>query len=217
MRSLTILITLLSAGSGFASIFGDCDYQAPRGVAVAAAGITRVVVVGRAGSLRVEGRPGAAEVRASGTACTSSRDVLDGVQLTANRSGSELRVTAVIPPDIMFSRASLDFTVTVPQEIATVSVDDTSGSLEIRDLRGNLEVVDTSGEMTIDHVAGDVRITDSSGSITVEHAGSVTIVSDGSGSVDVSDVSGDFRVGHKGSGRISYDHVRGQVDIPRRR
>jgi hypothetical protein len=215
MRSITILIPLLFAGSGFASIF-DCDYQAPRSVAASAAGITRVVVVARAGSLRVEGRAGATEVRASGTACTSSRDILDRIQLTESRSGSEWRVTAVIPQEIMVSHASLDFTVTVPQDIAAVSVDDTSGSLEIRGLRGNLDVVDTSGEMTIDHVAGDVRITDSSGSITVEHAGSVTIVSDGSGSVDVSDVDGDFRVGHKGSGRISYDHVRGQVDDPRR-
>jgi hypothetical protein len=35
--------------------------------------------------------------------------------------------------------------------------------------------------------------------------------------VDVEDVAGDFTVGRKGSGGISYDRVGGRVSVPRRR
>src|SRR3954469_5851546 len=86
-----------SAGAG---IFSDCDKTAPRSVASPAAGVTKIVIVGAAGTLKVEGQSNVAEVRASGTACASSDSLLRDVTLRASRSGSELRIEAEVPDNL---------------------------------------------------------------------------------------------------------------------
>src|SRR3954469_17366691 len=71
-RSMRALIfafaTFAAASSAHAGLLGGCDDSAPRNVSAPAAGITRVVIVGRAGFLHIEGRNGASEVRAEGLA-----------------------------------------------------------------------------------------------------------------------------------------------------
>jgi hypothetical protein len=231
MHKLLIGPLLVLAGSASANIFDNCQYTAPRSVNAATAGVSRIVIIGRAGSLRVNGRAGAGEVRATGTACVSGRALLDQTQLVAQRSGSELRIEAVVAGDTgMFQHASLDFEVSLPNNIpvtvrdgsgelwisntAELTVDDGSGALEIRDVAGNLDVTDGSGEMTITHVTGDVRIVDESGSITVEHVGgSVTIPSDSSGSVDIHDVKRNVTIESKGSGSVFVADVGGDFHV----
>src|SRR5205085_8022635 len=97
MRMMISAALTLIAASSSAGWFGDCDYSAPRSAAAPAAGVTRIVIIGRAGELRVTGARGVSEVRAKGTACTSDRDMLPQMTLTATRSGSELRVEANMP------------------------------------------------------------------------------------------------------------------------
>jgi hypothetical protein len=252
MRLLSSLFALLTATTALAGMFDHCDYTAPRSASASAAGVSRIVIIGRAGSLRVEGRAGTTQVQATGTACVSDRALLNDTRLTAQRSGLELRIEALVPDRAMFQRAALDFEVTLPANIpvmvkdgsgsltiagtSELTVDDVSGSMEIRNITGNLSVDDGSGSINISNVTGDVRIVDGSGGIEVEHVGgSVTIPSDSSGSVDirdvkrnvtieskrsgsisVADVGGDFRVAHKRSGRVWYDRVAGRVDVPGR-
>ena len=204
MRLLSALFALLTSTSVLAGIFDRCDYTAPRSASASAAGVSRIVIIGRAGSLRVEGRAGT-QVQATGTACVSDRALLNDTRLTAQRYGSELRIEALVPDTGMFQRAALDFEVTLPANIPVMikdgsgsltiagtydlTVDDGSGSLQIRNITGNLSVEDGSGSISISNVTGDVRIVDGSGSIEVEHiGGSVTIPSDSSGSVDIRDV-----------------------------
>jgi 2-keto-4-pentenoate hydratase/2-oxohepta-3-ene-1,7-dioic acid hydratase in catechol pathway len=50
-------------------------------------------VTAHAGSLRIEGRAGSDQVRASGTAYASSRDLLEATKLTAVRRGDVVEVT----------------------------------------------------------------------------------------------------------------------------
>jgi len=71
--------------------------------------------------------------------------------------------------------------------------------------------------MAIEDVTGNVRSHDGSGSIDVHRVRGSVLLSDGSGSVDVTDVGGDFIVETKGSGHVSYDRIKGKVDVPRRR
>src|SRR5438874_10711316 len=87
MRLLTSAALALVAATASAGFFDDCDYTAARNVSSPLAGATSIVIVGRAGSLRVSGLRGATEVRAKGTACTSDRDNLPHITLTATRSG----------------------------------------------------------------------------------------------------------------------------------
>src|SRR4051794_23625265 len=97
MRTLASLVLLFTAVTASADLFGDCSYSEKRNVASPAAGVTRIVIIGRAGTLHIGGRRGVAEVSASGTACSSSRDGLNETKLVLSRSGSELRIEAVTP------------------------------------------------------------------------------------------------------------------------
>src|ERR1043165_1274115 len=233
MRTAIFLAASLAATSLFAS--WDCANTAPRSAALPVAGATRIVVIGRAGSLRVAGRAGATEVRATGTACSSSKSDLAEIQLRATRSGGEIRIEAEVPEVSlgMWGERKLDFEVSLPTNVpvkvvdgsggliientAALDVNDGSGELTIRHVAGNLEVNDGSGAMTIEDVAGNVRIHDGSGGIDVHRVTGSVILNDGSGSVDVTDVGGDFIVESKGSGHVSYARIKGKVDVPRRR
>jgi hypothetical protein len=237
MRNATLVtLTLLVATSASAGgMFGDCDYKAPRSLTAQLTGASRIVVIGRAGTLKITGVGGASQVRASGTACTSERDLLNQIVLSATRYGNTLRIEAVIPEDSNSSwfdfarQATLDFEVSVPdnlplevsdgsgemtiENVAAARVTDGSGSLHIRGVNGNLEVNDGSGELTIENVTGEVRVTDGSGSISIDHAGSVNILADGSGSVDIMHVQRDVNIGSKGSGSVDVDDVGGNFTV----
>jgi len=246
----TVLILATGANAGW---FEGCDYKAARRVATPASGITKIVVEARAGTLGVNGRAGVGEILASGTACSSEEDFVSRINLRMQRSGSELHVEAVIPErhfEFVPFEARLDFEVIVPAGIPVVvhdssgpmtianvgaaTIDDSSGELEIRGVRGNLTVHDSSGAVDIDDVSGDVTIEDGSGSIVIARVGGtvhveddgsgaidisnvkrdVTIDEDGSGGVRVADVGGNFTVRRKGSGHVSYARVTGRVAVP---
>ena len=229
MRTLASLAILLTAATASADIFGDCSFSEKRSVAAPAAGVTRIVIIGRAGTLHIGGRRGAPEVIATGTACASSRNRLNETKLIMSRSGSELRIEAVTPDNEMFGSAKLDFDVVVPDTIplrvedgsgemtienaGPSDVTDGSGELTIRNVGGDLSVHDGSGEMTIEHVAGNVRIIDGSGGIEVRGAGSVEIADDGSGSVGIRDVKRDVHIGNKGSGSVEVSDVGGNFRV----
>lgn len=223
------LATATTASAGF---FSDCDHSAPRSLSSPIAGVTKVIVIGHAGTLKVEGRSGAGDVRANGTACASSESLLHDIALRATRAGNELRIEADIPEDLFTEQASLDFTVTLPNNIpvvvkdgsgslevvntASADITDGSGELIVKGVNGDVAIQDGSGSIDVSDVTGQVRIRDGSGSIDVARAGSVLVEADGSGSIDVADIRGDFTVGQKGSGSIDYERVGGKVNVPER-
>lgn len=237
MRHATFasLALLAAASTASAGVFSDCDYKAPRSLTAALNGATHIVVVGKAGSLKVTGQRGLTQLRATGTACTSERNLLNDIQLVARRDGNTVRLEAQIPEhdgswfDWSSYQASLDFEVAVPdniaidimdgsgeatiENVATARIADGSGSLHVRDVNGNLEITDGSGEITVENVTGDVRITDGSGSISIDKAGSVNIANDGSGSVDIMHVAHDVNIGTKGSGGVEVEDVGGNFIV----
>jgi len=230
MRTLTTLALLLTAATASADIFGDCSFTEKRNVAAPAAGVSRIVIIGRAGFLHVTGRRGAGEVRASGTACASSRDLLSDTKLIIERRGSEVRVEAETPDNTgIWSSAKLDFEVTVPDNVAlrvedgsgdlsidnaaSIDLSDGSGDITIRNVIGDLSVRDGSGDMNIDNVSGEVRINDGSGDIDISGAGSVEIASDGSGGADIRNVKHDVHIGNKGSGSVEVSDVGGNFHV----
>jgi hypothetical protein len=232
MRNALSVALLLLATSATAGWFGtDCGYTAARSASAPLAGATRIVIVGRAGELRVTGARGATEVRATGTACSSDRDALRDITLTATRSGSEVRVEANIPEGSHWGWGSnaLDFEVTVPdgvplriddssgelwvERVGPADIHDSSGALHVSGVNGDLSIDDSSGEIVVEHVTGKVTIEDSSGSIEVDDAGTVDIPSDGSGSVDIRHVRRNVTIGSKGSGGVSVTDVGGDLTV----
>jgi len=232
VRRILVLAFLLTSTAAFA-FDDDCEATAARALRVPASGITHVVVIGKAGSLRVTGRDGAAEIRADGTACASRSSVIDDIRLVGTRVGSEYRIEAITPEDLWWGSASLSFEVTLPAGMAVdvrdgsgdlaivhtgqLHVVDGSGDLEIRDVRGNVDVRDGSGDTSIRNVSGNVSITDGSGDLTIEHVGgSVTIPADGSGGAEIRDVRHDVMVEAKGSGSLEVDGVGGDLTVQRK-
>jgi len=189
---------------------------ATRSTNTPASGITKVVIVARAGSLDVTGRSGATEIRATGHAEAPSDELLAKTKLVATRNGSELTIEAQVPDEtVMMSSPTMDMEVTLPAGVAVV-IRDGSGSIKTNGT-GALDVTDGSGSMEIENVTGNVRITDGSGSIEVKKvSGSVVITDDGSGAVDVDDVRGDFTVLRKGSGHVEYERIGGKVSVPKK-
>lgn len=209
------------------------DHASPRSAVVDARGATKVRVDARAGSLRVEGRPGLDEVRVRGVARASDRKYLEAMRLTAERRGGEVHVAVEIPEVRVFLgsvRRVLDLVVEVPEGIA-VDVDDSSGEAEIRgvgalrvvdgsggltveDVRGDLRVEDTSGGVSISRVAGGVWVRDSSGELSVRAVrGGVVVDRDSSGEIAIRDVDGDVLVREDGSGGIRVDGIGGSVTV----
>jgi len=232
MRTLIAAAVLLTATSASAGLFDDCSHTAPRNASISAAGATRIVVIGRAGSLRVTGGSGV-EVRATGTACTSDAGFLPRINLTATRSGSEVRIEAVIPEWTGFGwnqQARLDFEVALPgnvplevrdgsgeltiENVGPLDVDDGSGELQIRSAHGDVSVKDGSGAMHIDDVTGDVRIVDGSGEIVVSKVGgSVVVADDGSGAIDIHNVRHNVTIKDDGSGSVDVSDVGGDFTV----
>src|SRR2546423_3005360 len=164
MRALTTFaLAALSAATASAGFFDDCDYTAARSASAPLAGATSIAIVGRAGELRVMGVRGATDVRAKGTACTSERDNLNRITLTATRVGSEVRIEANVPEMNGFGwgRNGLDFEVTVPDNIP-LRIDDSSGELRVENV-GAADIHDSSGALHVRNVSGELRIDDSSG------------------------------------------------------
>lgn len=229
--AIAAAVTLLAAGSVLADWDDDCKYKAARRLTSPAAGVTKVVIHAESGSLQVDGTAGAAQVSVNGTACTSDEDFLDRIKLTSRRQGSELHIEADIPDKTVFFgffQARLDFSVSLPAGLPVtiddesgwikvsntghLKIDDDSGSIELRGIRGNVEIDDDSGEIDIDNVAGNVRISDDSGSITVQNVTGHVEMEDDSGSISVARVAS-LRIRNDDSGSIAVKNVRGDVTI----
>jgi ribosomal protein S28E/S33 len=226
----TLVATTAMAGGLFDG--DECKYTAARRLAVPAAGVSKVVIHAESGFLKVEGTTGAGQITASGTACTSDEDFLPRMTLTQRRNGSELHITADIPEKNVifgFFQARLDFTVTMPQGVpvsidddsglirvvntGAVAINDDSGAIELRNIRGPVTIDDDSGGIDIDTVAGSVTISDDSGEIVIKNVQGNVEIEDDSGSITVARVTGSLRVREDDSGSIVVENVRGDVTV----
>ena len=229
-------LSLLMAGSALADggLFDDmdCRYTAPRKGASPASGVSRVVIHADSGWLKVDGTPGATQIAATGTACTSDEDFLDRITLTMRRSGSDLHITADIPDKTVifgFFSARLDFGVTLPAGLpvvidddsgwmkvsntGTTTIDDDSGSIEVANVRGDLTIHDDSGSIDINGVTGNVTVEDDSGELAVKNVGGNVEIEDDSGSISVAQVQGSLRIREDDSGSITVSNVKRDVLI----
>jgi hypothetical protein len=225
-------VTMLVTVPVLADWDDDCKYTAPRRAATPVSGITKVVVHAESGSLTVEGVPGASQIIAAGTACTSEQDFLPRMNLTLRKVGSELHVEADIPDKTVifgFFSARLDFAITLPQGLpvtiddssgwirisntGATTIDDDSGAIEARNILGALTIHDDSGAIEVDTVRGEVTIEDDSGEITVRNVSGAVEIEDDSGAITVSRIDGALHIRDDDSGAITAEHVRGAVTI----
>jgi hypothetical protein len=256
MRVPLLLIAALAVPPTARAWGQECRAQEPREAKVDAQGAQTLRVLAGAGSLRIVGEAGLSEVVVKAKACAHDPETLQSIRLLAHRSGSEVRVEAELPrgfSGIGTFYARLDLELHVPASlaadvedssgeaavagVASLRLRDSSGSIEVTDVKGEVWLRDGSGEIEVRNVgsliidddgsggirasgvSGDVRIReDGSGEIDLRDVtGNVTVEDDGSGGIGVRNVGGDFIVRHAGSGSINYEGVKGRVDVPKHR
>ena len=209
----------------------DCRYGADRKASVDTAGATRVEIMARAGDLTVRPASGPTLV-AEGRACASNQDFLDQTQLHVRRQGDVVQVHVQVPDEmkgIGLLYATLDLTVSVPgnlpvevtdssgdttlESVRVVKIQDSSGDISTRGLKGDVEIEDSSGDIRVEDTAGAVRISDSSGDIVIRGATAVHVPLDSSGDIDIERVSGDVRIDRDSSGDIRVAGVGGSLEV----
>lgn len=233
MRSFVVMAMFLASFSHAAWT----DYEEERDLSLDADGIGSLDIEAGAGSLEVTGIAGQDHIVVKATIVVVDADEDEAARIIAKRmelSLEERDGKAVLESGfdggLMGSEANarIDLEVTVPAGLP-LEIDDSSGSIDVRDIAAdvkiddgsgsidvenvaNLQIDDGSGSIDVERVAGDVNVTDGSGSISVRGvSGSVTI-DDGSGSIKVSDVEEDLIIVDDGSGGLKFSNVRGTVE-----
>jgi DUF4097 and DUF4098 domain-containing protein YvlB len=233
MRSFILMAMFLAS---FASSAAS-DYTETRDLAIDAAGLELLFINAGAGKVDVEGVDGISRIEVKATIVISDADEDDARKIMEKRlelsldshdgqavlkswfehgfwgSGSdrhidlEIRAPATLAISIDDGSGSID----IRNFASYVRIDDGSGSIDVHTV-GALDIDDGSGSIDVTNVTGDVFIDDGSGTITVDKVGGSVTVDDGSGSIRVTDVAEDLIILDGGSGSISFSNVRGTVE-----
>lgn len=233
MRSFIVMAMFLAS---FASSAAS-DYTETRDLAIDAAGLGILFIDAGAGSIDVEGVNGTDRVEVKATIVIPDTDADDALKIMEKKLELSLEShdgQAVLKSwfETSFwgsgSGRHIDLEIRAPKTLA-ISIDDGSGSMDVRnfvsDVRiddgsgsidvhtvGSLDIDDGSGSIDVTNVAGDVFVDDGSGTITVEKVGGSVTVDDGSGSISITDVAKDLIILDGGSGSVSFSNVRGTVE-----
>lgn len=256
MKNKTIFSTALLALLFSSQVLARCEFQRDIEQTLPLNDVELIRISAKAGDLEVRGHSNSNDILITGKACASSADKLDKIQLQAEQLGNQAVLKALMPGSKSTSwfgknaYASLDLKImlpkTIPLEIsdssggisishvASLSLEDSSGDLEIENVSGDVSVEDSSGGIEIEHILGSVKVRDSSGSIDISDIGKDVLISedssgdiyikdvkagvhikrDSSGSIYVKDIGGDFRVDRDSSGGIKHKNVSGEVSLP---
>lgn len=234
-RRIPLLLLTLVPATAFA--WGDdCRFKADRAGGVDARGLEKVVIRTGAGDMKVVGNAAAVRVEARGVACATSQAALDHTRISVRREGNVAIVETLLPHDAREDsldddddRGYIDIGIALPanlpveamdssgdarfQDLQQLTLQDSSGDLEIQRIAGMADVSDSSGDLEI-REAGGVRVRDSSGDIELEEIrGDVEIELDSSGDIRVSGVSGSARVRQDSSGSMRFENVSGDVEV----
>ena len=232
-RYPVLLIALIPAT---ALAWGDgCKFKADRAGGVDTSGVEKVVIRAGAGDMKVIGRGNAVRVEARGVACAAKQELLDATQISVRREGNVVFVETTLPQNDdnwhfgNSDYAYIDLGIALPSNIPVDAIDssgdatfedlkaltlqDSSGDLNLRRIGGLVDVNDSSGDLDIE-TAGSVRVRDSSGDIDVDDVhGDVDVVVDSSGDIEIAKVDGNVRVEQDSSGGIRAEHVKGSVTV----
>ena len=210
MRTI-LIITMFTASL----VYADWnDIRETRELELDAQNIGGIEIESRSGSLEVTGDSGSSRILVTAiielpdTSDEKAEKIIaDDLVLTLEKKGDTALLKGYFDGGGWgwgdSPRVSLE--VSMPSHLA-LSVNDSSGSIVVNEVKGNIEIDDSSGSIDMDDVGGTIEITDSSGSISVAGVGDSISIGDGSGSIKVRDVAGSVTI-DDGSGSISVRNV----------
>ena len=234
MRTI-LIFTMFSASLAYA----DWDYiRQERDLELDARNINSIEVESRAGSLEIDGHSGSDKISVIAIIQVSDKDedkldeiIADDLVFTLEKHGDKAILKGYFEESkwVWSDSPSVRLEVSIPSRLG-LKVDDSSGSIVVSDVSGDIEIDDSSGSIQMSDVGGSIEITDSSGSIKVSGVGENISIEDGSGSIKVRDVGGsvtiddgsgsisvknveqDLIILSDGSGSVSYANIQGQVE-----
>ncbi|WP_251357943.1 DUF4097 domain-containing protein [Kangiella sp. TOML190] len=197
-------------------------------------GLDEFIVDVGAGSLSIEGKPGATQI------AVEARITIDGVdkdeaeqwmQDYMDLSLKQVKGKALLCATFSYNKRSdcstakklgsswfgwnderkIDLVVTMPQHLS-LEVDDGSGSMQLSNLKADVFIDDGSGDIEINNIAGHLQVDDGSGNLEITNIRGNLEVDDGSGNLSITDVEGDLYV-EDGSGKLIIDQVTGEAEI----
>ena len=255
MKRYILLLAVLASGTAHAWGWNDCGYEKNIETTLNLDGSEQLSVLAGAGDLSIKGHSGTSEARISGRVCSSDEEWLNKADLVAE-GGREAEIAVNLPEVSGWSLAGkhyiyMDLEIDVPDTVTLdvrdssgdmtiaktgpISIADSSGDIDLEDIRGGVTLEDSSGEIGLKGIEGDVLVRqdssgdiygrdieggvrverDSSGDIRFRDiSGDFTVERDSSGDITADGVGGDFRVLRDGSGEIHSSDVTGEVDVP---
>jgi hypothetical protein len=206
-----------------------CRFKADRAAGVEAAGVQKVVIRAGAGEMKVIGRGSAVRIEGRGVACASTQELLDATRLHVRREGNTVVVETAMAHGEHDGHSYLDLGIALPsglpveatdssgdavfEDLAALTLQDSSGDLDVRRVSGLVDVGDSSGDIDVVSV-GSVRLRDSSGDIEVQEVrGDVEVELDSSGDIRILSADGGVRVRQDSSGSIRVEDVQGSVQV----
>lgn len=199
-------------------------------------GLDRLRLTIEDGDLSVEGDPDATTIAVEVDVVTAKgseakdEDALDAtrLELVARSDGSAVLtvrfdprangyfhdVRVILPADFAVEAdrtESADGETTSISGVASVSVDDRDGSLDVEDIAQGAIIDDLGGPLTLSGIEGDVLLVDGDGDATIEDVDGDVEIDDGDGDLYVNDVTGAVTI-RDGRGDIFVDNV-GSLDI----
>lgn len=232
MRSI-IVMAMFTAGIAQA---GWGEFEETRELTLDASDAKHLSIKAGAGSMEVVGVAGLESIDVIATIGVADADEDEAAEiiskkmtLTLERDGDLATLNSWFDDGFMGwgSDAYIALRISVPTGIA-VTIDDGAGSIDVFDVKGDINIDDGSGSIEIRNAAnvkiddgsgsvkvseahGDVSIVDGSGSIKIRGVSGSVTVDDGSGSISVSDVEQDLVITDDGSGGQSFSDIRGEI------
>lgn len=215
--------TLTAALICTACSFSSPTLQETRELETPIADGARFEIDAGAGSLTLKGEENADAIRVRAEIYQTSAN--DDYTLTlALHDDGRARLVADAASSFGGGSDRIDLSITVPRRLEVTIVDssgsiqvdtlvgnldieDGSGSIRISDIQGNVVIDDGSGSIAVTGVSGNVSIDDGSGSISVIETGGAVTISDGSGSIEV-DNAANFELVEDGSGSVNTSNIR---------
>lgn len=209
---------------------GNCEYSRELNRSVDINSLKNLQIEAGAGSLEVVGDSSRKDVLIKARLCASDKDDLEKMDVAVELGANAAHFETVFPGRYIWNdnhSASIDLVLSVPasahldvqdrsgeasiENVAELSMVDSSGKLKIEGVAGNLKVVDSSGELSIKNVGGDVNLSDSSCGIHMSKVnGSLTVEVDSSGEIEARRIKKDVLIKVDGSGQID---VRGDFTV----
>ncbi len=121
------------------------------------------------GKAQIIGTDNSREVRVSAVKRGRDAEDLKTVAIRVDASRDAVRITTDFKADGDWkrnSRASVDYTVTVPRDARLEKIALTNGSLEIEGVLGGVQAACTNGRLTARDIAGGVQLSDVNGALT---------------------------------------------------